>query len=111
MENAWKETLDGGHVLLIDGGMGPELQRRGVPMDKVAWSGAGVRGGIIPPVRRRGVPFRRKKDTYRGMRRYRCGCRPAKRLGGPDESARVIAPRLLPLRRDKALEEIRNRHR
>jgi hypothetical protein len=38
MENAWKETLDSGHVLLIDGGMGPELQRRGVPMDKVAWS-------------------------------------------------------------------------
>jgi len=42
MENAWKETLDGGDVLLIDGGMGTELQRRGVPMDKVAWSGAAV---------------------------------------------------------------------
>jgi S-methylmethionine-dependent homocysteine/selenocysteine methylase len=42
MGNAWKETLDDGDVLLIDGGMGPELQRRGVPMDKVAWSGAAV---------------------------------------------------------------------
>jgi homocysteine S-methyltransferase len=42
MGNAWKETLDGGDVLLIDGGMGTELQRRGVPMDKVAWSGVAV---------------------------------------------------------------------
>ncbi len=42
MENAWIETLDAGNVLLIDGGMGTELQRRGVPMDKVAWSGAAV---------------------------------------------------------------------
>ena len=42
MRNAWKETLDRGDVLLIDGGMGTELQRRGVPMDKVAWSGAAV---------------------------------------------------------------------
>ena len=42
MGNAWKETLDGGDVLLIDGGMGTELQTRGVPMDKVAWSGAAV---------------------------------------------------------------------
>lgn len=40
--NAWKETLDSGDVLLIDGAMGTELQRRGVPMDKVAWSGAAV---------------------------------------------------------------------
>ena len=42
MTNAWKETLDGGDVLIIDGGMGTELQRRGVPMDEVAWSGAAV---------------------------------------------------------------------
>ncbi|MFQ5741604.1 MAG: homocysteine S-methyltransferase family protein [Acidobacteriota bacterium] len=42
MAHAWKETLDGGNVLLIDGGMGTELQRRGVPMDQVAWSGAAV---------------------------------------------------------------------
>jgi S-methylmethionine-dependent homocysteine/selenocysteine methylase len=42
MTSAWKETLDAGDVLLIDGGMGTELQRRGVPMDEVAWSGAAV---------------------------------------------------------------------
>jgi homocysteine S-methyltransferase len=42
MGHAWKDTLDGGDVLLIDGGMGTELQRRGVPMDKVAWSGVAV---------------------------------------------------------------------
>ena len=42
MGGAWKETLDSGDILLIDGGMGTELQRRGVPMDEVAWSGAAV---------------------------------------------------------------------
>lgn len=42
MGSTWKETLDDGDVLLTDGGMGTELQRRGVPMDKVAWSGAAV---------------------------------------------------------------------
>jgi len=42
MGNTWRETLAAGNVLLIDGGMGTELQRRGVPMDKVAWSGAAV---------------------------------------------------------------------
>lgn len=42
MTNAWKETLDRGNVLLTDGGMGTELQRRGVPMNEVAWSGAAV---------------------------------------------------------------------
>ena len=42
MTNAWQETLDGGDILLIDGGMGTELERRGVPMDEVAWSGAAV---------------------------------------------------------------------
>ena len=42
MSNAWKETLDAGNILLIDGGMGTELQRRGVAMDEVAWSGAAV---------------------------------------------------------------------
>jgi len=42
MENAWQETLDRGDMLLIDGGMGTELQRRGVPMNKIAWSGAAV---------------------------------------------------------------------
>ncbi|MCH8247915.1 MAG: homocysteine S-methyltransferase family protein [Bacteroidetes bacterium] len=43
MGNAWKETLDGGEVLLIDGGMGTELQRRGVPMNLEAWSGTAAR--------------------------------------------------------------------
>ncbi len=43
MGNAWKETLDGGDVLLIDGGMGTELQRLGVPMDLDAWSGTAAR--------------------------------------------------------------------
>ncbi len=42
MGDNWQEMLDGGDVLLIDGGMGTELQRRGVPMDTVAWSGAAV---------------------------------------------------------------------
>jgi S-methylmethionine-dependent homocysteine/selenocysteine methylase len=42
MQGAWKETLDRGDVLLIDGGMGTELQRRGVPMDEIAWSGVAV---------------------------------------------------------------------
>jgi len=42
MTAAWKETLDGGDILLIDGGMGTELQRRGVPMNEVVWSGAAV---------------------------------------------------------------------
>jgi len=42
MTNAWQETLDRGDVLLIDGGMGTELQARGVPMNEVAWSGAAV---------------------------------------------------------------------
>lgn len=42
INSAWKETIDAGEVLLIDGGMGTELQRRGVPMHKIAWSGAAV---------------------------------------------------------------------
>ena len=39
---SWQETLAAGRVLVIDGGMGTELQRRGVPMDEVVWSGAAV---------------------------------------------------------------------
>jgi len=42
MGDNWQQMLDGGDVLLIDGGMGTELQGRGVPMDRVAWSGAAV---------------------------------------------------------------------
>jgi methionine synthase I (cobalamin-dependent) len=37
-----QERLEADRILLIDGAMGTELQRRGVPMDKVAWSGAAV---------------------------------------------------------------------
>lgn len=33
------ERLARGDVIVLDGGMGSELQLRGVPMDKVAWSG------------------------------------------------------------------------
>lgn len=43
MGDAWKKTLDAGEVLLIDGGMGTELQRREVPMDANAWSGTAAR--------------------------------------------------------------------
>ncbi|HEY5598689.1 MAG TPA: homocysteine S-methyltransferase family protein [Kiloniellales bacterium] len=36
------ERLDRGEVVILDGAMGTELQRRGVPMDRVAWSGAAI---------------------------------------------------------------------
>ncbi len=39
----WQEKLDRDDIVLIDGGMGSELQRRGVPMSAAAWSGAAVR--------------------------------------------------------------------
>ena len=42
MATSWQATLAAGKVLVIDGGMGTELQRRGVPMDEVAWSGTAV---------------------------------------------------------------------
>ncbi len=42
MRITWQKALDDGDILLIDGGMGTELQRRGVPMNKIAWSGAAV---------------------------------------------------------------------
>ena len=32
------ERLQRNEVLILDGAMGSELQRRGVPMDRVAWS-------------------------------------------------------------------------
>jgi len=38
----WQEQLEAGEVVLMDGATGTELQRRGVPMDKIAWSGAAV---------------------------------------------------------------------
>ena len=42
MENSWQQQLEADQIVLIDGGMGTELQRRGVPMNEVAWSGAAV---------------------------------------------------------------------
>jgi homocysteine S-methyltransferase len=42
MEEAWQHKLDADGIVLIDGAMGTELQRRGVPMDEIAWSGAAV---------------------------------------------------------------------
>jgi S-methylmethionine-dependent homocysteine/selenocysteine methylase len=38
-----QERLDRGEVLIIDGGMGTELERRGVEMDGAAWAGAAAR--------------------------------------------------------------------
>ncbi|HZT20365.1 MAG TPA: homocysteine S-methyltransferase family protein [Dongiaceae bacterium] len=37
-----QERLDRGDVVILDGAMGTELQRRGVPMDGVAWSGLAI---------------------------------------------------------------------
>ena len=34
-----RKKIEEGQLLLIDGGMGTELQRRGVPMDETSWSG------------------------------------------------------------------------
>lgn len=39
MSGAWLETLRSGGVVLLDGGTGSELRRRGVPLDPEAWSG------------------------------------------------------------------------
>ena len=38
----WQDTLTAGHTLIIDGGMGAELQRQDVPMNEFVWSGAAV---------------------------------------------------------------------
>ncbi len=35
----WHGCLDRGEILLLDGGTGTELERRGVPMDSAAWCG------------------------------------------------------------------------
>lgn len=42
MTSNWLQKLTNGRHLIIDGATGTELQRRGVPMDEVAWSGAAV---------------------------------------------------------------------
>ena len=39
---SWQTEIQSGEIVLIDGGTGTELQRRGVPMDEIAWSGAAV---------------------------------------------------------------------
>ena len=39
---AWQEKLERGEVVVIDGGTGTELERRGVPMTVAAWSGLAV---------------------------------------------------------------------
>jgi methionine synthase I (cobalamin-dependent) len=42
--DALKKRLDAGHVVILDGGTGTELQRRGVPMDGAAWCGPATLG-------------------------------------------------------------------
>ena len=42
MQKSWQQQLEADQIVLIDGATGTELQRRGVPMHKVAWSGAAV---------------------------------------------------------------------
>ena len=39
---SWQEKLERNQVVVIDGGTGSELQRRGVPMNEAAWSGLAV---------------------------------------------------------------------
>jgi homocysteine S-methyltransferase len=39
MARAWQHTLASGGTLLIDGGTGSELRRRGMALDAAAWSG------------------------------------------------------------------------
>ena len=39
---SWQEKLENNQVVVIDGGTGSELQRRGVPMSEAAWSGLAV---------------------------------------------------------------------
>src|SRR5215204_4071276 len=40
--SALQRRLDGGVTVLLDGAMGTELERRGVPMDAVAWDAAAL---------------------------------------------------------------------
>ena len=39
---AWQEKLRNNQIVVMDGGTGSELQRRGVPMSRSAWSGLAV---------------------------------------------------------------------
>ncbi len=38
MRRTWRDKLAAGEPLLLDGGVGSELRRRGVPLDATAWS-------------------------------------------------------------------------
>ena len=40
--NDVQERLDAGEIVILDGAMGTELERRGVPMDDVAWDAAAL---------------------------------------------------------------------
>src|SRR3712207_2755816 len=40
--SALQQRLDRGEVVILDGAMGTELERRGVPMDTVAWDAAAL---------------------------------------------------------------------
>ena len=40
--NGVQERLDAGEIVILDGAMGTELERRGVPMDEVAWDAAAL---------------------------------------------------------------------
>jgi S-methylmethionine-dependent homocysteine/selenocysteine methylase len=42
MEKTWQQKLEANEIVLIDGATGTELERRGVPMNEVVWSGAAV---------------------------------------------------------------------
>lgn len=42
MKKTWQQQLEADRIVLIDGATGTELQRRGVPMDKIAWCGTAV---------------------------------------------------------------------
>lgn len=39
MSTAWNEKLAAGRIVLIDGGTGSEMRRRGAPINAAAWSG------------------------------------------------------------------------
>ena len=43
-----RQRLDGGEVVVLDGAMGTELEKRGVPMDDAAWSAAALMTSIRP---------------------------------------------------------------
>ena len=42
MTQTWLENIQNGNIVIIDGGMGTELERRKVPMSDDAWSGAAM---------------------------------------------------------------------